>query len=55
MRLLQFVGMHHHTHVPAPGSGMAAQKKGEMSLIVEKEDEGHGWTDVGSKLSFETM
>lgn len=42
MRLLQFVGMHHHTHVPAPGSGMAAQKKGEMSLIVEKEDEGHG-------------
>lgn len=47
--------MHHHTRVPAPGSGTAAQKKGEISLIVEKEDQGHGSTDVGGELSFETM
>lgn len=22
---------------------------------MEKEDQGHGWTDVGGELSFETM
>jgi len=31
MRLLHFAGLHHQTRVPAPGSGTAAQKKGEMN------------------------